>query len=310
MKALNQLSGDELVSETKRLVREELRIGLEVLEHLREVEKRKLYLDRGHSSLFTFCIRELGDSEPQAQRRIDAMRALRDTPAIREKVRAGELNVTSVVQVQRFFRSEKKGGKEYSETERASLFQRVQGLGSREVERELIELSPESALPQERERLISETHTELRLVITEELREKLESLKALYSHRLKDGSSTGELLEILASDALKKAEPKELRADANSKPEQIVAPTLPKVNGSRPSRYIRRAVGRGVRSRDQGSCTYTDPKTGRRCHSRHYLQIDHIQPYSKGGTSEAQNLRLLCGPHNRLAWRRYINKPE
>lgn len=49
--ALVSLSKDELVNETKRLVREELRIGLLVLEHLKEIERRKLYLERKSSIL-------------------------------------------------------------------------------------------------------------------------------------------------------------------------------------------------------------------------------------------------------------------
>lgn len=44
--------------------------------------------------------------------------------------------------------------------------------------------------------------------------------------------------------------------------------------------------------RDSGRC--------RRCESVHELQFDHIIPVAMGGSSEPENLQLLCGPCNRL----------
>ena len=49
---LKQLSNTQLLSETKKLVQKERQINVLVLQHLQEIEKRKLYLDRGFPSLF------------------------------------------------------------------------------------------------------------------------------------------------------------------------------------------------------------------------------------------------------------------
>ena len=65
------------------------------------------------------------------------------------------------------------------------------------------------------------------------------------------------------------------------------------------ARAIPAAIKRAVWERDQGRCSYVDPATGRRCTSRHLLQIDHIRPWASGGGSEAHNLRLLCHAHHR-----------
>ena len=66
---------------------------------------------------------------------------------------------------------------------------------------------------------------------------------------------------------------------------------------------IGRAIPAGVRrrvwQRDQGRCSYEDPGSGRRCGSRHLLQVDHVFPYALGGGAELQNLRLLCFAHHR-----------
>ena len=64
-------------------------------------------------------------------------------------------------------------------------------------------------------------------------------------------------------------------------------------------RAIPTAVKREVWQRDGGRCRYVDPHTGRRCTSRHLLQIDHVLPYGLGGGSDPGNLRLLCHAHHR-----------
>jgi hypothetical protein len=46
-------------------------------------------------------------------------------------------------------------------------------------------------------------------------------------------------------------------------------------------------------------CCATDEKTGRRCNSTKFLQLDHIIPFAQGGANTKENLRWLCGEHNR-----------
>ena len=75
------------------------------------------------------------------------------------------------------------------------------------------------------------------------------------------------------------------------------AAAAPKSRAS--GRAIPAAVKREVWQRDGGRCRYADPHTGRRCTSRHLLQIDHVLPYGLGGGSDPGNLRLLCHAHHR-----------
>ena len=64
-------------------------------------------------------------------------------------------------------------------------------------------------------------------------------------------------------------------------------------------RAIPTAVKREIWQRYEGRCGYIDPRTGRRCASRHLLQVDHVFPYAMGGGTEPDNLRLLCAAHHR-----------
>jgi len=66
------------------------------------------------------------------------------------------------------------------------------------------------------------------------------------------------------------------------------------------SRRIPAAVRDKVYARDKGRCTYVG-RTGKRCGSMQALQIDHIEPFTRGGDNTPSNLRLLCAKHNRLA---------
>ncbi|MEE8326596.1 MAG: HNH endonuclease, partial [candidate division NC10 bacterium] len=43
-------------------------------------------------------------------------------------------------------------------------------------------------------------------------------------------------------------------------------------------------------------CEYT--AAGLRCTARVGLEVDHIEPYAKGGSSGEENLRVLCKGHN------------
>jgi len=62
-------------------------------------------------------------------------------------------------------------------------------------------------------------------------------------------------------------------------------------------RAIPMEVRRAVWKRDGGRCAWTSPD-GRRCGSRHMLELDHIQPAALGGLPTIDNLRVACKPHN------------
>ena len=87
---------------------------------------------------------------------------------------------------------------------------------------------------------------------------------------------------------------KDRRAAAGRTPTHAAPTAKPRASG----RAIPAAVKRQVWQRDGGRCSYVDRETGRRCNSRHMIEIDHILPYALGGGDPA-NSRLLCEAHHR-----------
>lgn len=72
-------------------------------------------------------------------------------------------------------------------------------------------------------------------------------------------------------------------------------------------RRIPAALRRRIWIRDGGCCQFACQKTGRKCASTAFLDIDHRIPLGEGGTDEESNLTLACASHNR---RRPFWKPD
>ena len=117
---LKHIRNDQLLLQTKNLVQKERQINIQVLQHLQEIEKRKLYLDRGFSSLFEYAVKELGYSHSAAYRRIKSMRLCRDIPQAVSKIKTGSLNLTTASQLQTFFEKKKRKDKEEEKTLKTS----------------------------------------------------------------------------------------------------------------------------------------------------------------------------------------------
>ncbi len=336
MSNLRLLSNDSLLTQTRTLVVEERKLTTRILWHLREIEDRRLFAERGYPSLFEMCVREFNYSEATAGRRIAAMRLLRELPELEKKLESGELKIGQVSQIQGFLRAEKRDqGKGYSLQEKRDLIARIEGKSTRETERELISISPQSAGVKERERAISVTETEIRFIADEKLLKKMKRLQELGAHRFGPERRYVDLINWLVDLGLAKLDPESVKAEkkptsVGPAPEKALSVVATRKSGNstheaqtqetplsalkpssslkdstlpKPSRTrtIPAAIKRQVWLRDQGCCTFVDSRSGRKCESRTLIQIDHIHPFALGGRSDdPTNLRLLCFQHNQL----------
>ena len=66
------------------------------------------------------------------------------------------------------------------------------------------------------------------------------------------------------------------------------------------SRYIAPQTRRVTFQKSSGQCSYVDSITGRRCEERKHLEVDHINPFAKGGDHSPENLQILCRAHNMM----------
>lgn len=84
---LEHLSDDELIAGLDAALRGE-RIALtEVVRHLAEFDRRRLYAPLAYPSTFEYCTRKYGLTEAAAYRRIYAARASRKYPVVLDLIR-------------------------------------------------------------------------------------------------------------------------------------------------------------------------------------------------------------------------------
>ena len=103
------LSDRQLQQRLKELTAVEHQLEVVVIDHLRELERRRLYLSWGFSSLFDYVTRELGYSEAAAWRRIKAMRLCGEVEGARARMQDGSLTLNSAALLQNAFdRQERK----------------------------------------------------------------------------------------------------------------------------------------------------------------------------------------------------------
>ena len=298
---LKELTPTELSTQLQTLVSTERKLTTSILWHLHEVERRRLHLDWAYPSLFEYCVSALGYSQSAAFRRISAMRLLKELPEIEESLNSGKLNLTQVTQAQEYFKREVKAGNVLAITEKQTLLRDLVGKSTRECDHVIAARNPELAIPQEKERVLSEELTEIRFVVSKTLMTKIKRLKNLKSH-INPNPTYAELLEMLVDAELKRKEC--VTSKPTPRAPSLPAPSLrgapaPEKNTKPNPRFISAQLKREIRIRDQRKCTYRDPFTGRVCGSTFQVQIDHVIPVAKHGKSASDNLRLLCAHHNR-----------
>ena len=105
---LSRLSDQQLLSRTERLVQQERDHNIAIIDHLREIRERGLYLARGYSSLFQYTVKALRYSEGAAYRRLQTLKLCTSHPELEAQLRSGELTLTTAAQLQTAIDQEEK----------------------------------------------------------------------------------------------------------------------------------------------------------------------------------------------------------
>jgi len=327
VRSLDHLSTPALRRELAAIVVRDRRTTAEMLEYLAEFDARKVYVEDGYASMFTYCVHELHFSEDVAYKRIRAARAARRFPAIHAAVADGRLHLSAIVVLAPHLTPANAGELLIAATHqtktrveqlvaerfpRPDLPVRIQALapptqlapgpvgacaagngdpGPLPAESGL-ELAPGPVVPVPRTKIMATAPQRFALQVTlaQATHDKLRRAQALLAHRIPPGDVAAVLDRAL--DALiQELEKRKYAATDRPRAQARHASANP--------RHIPNAVQRAVQERDQGQCTFVSD-SGRRCCERAGLEFDHIEPVARGGGSNLENLRLRCRAHNQL----------
>ncbi len=256
----------------------------------------------GFASTYDFVTKDLGYEPASAMRRITAALVIREIPEIKEKIADRSLSLSVISQAQSFLRRKAKdSGQKISIEEKVDLYKKLENKSARETEKELFKIAPELCLKfKEKETALSENLTELKFVIDAETKAKMDELKLWMSHQ-NPTMTQAEFFKIMVEKLHGQMAKKKMFADSSG--QKITQSTSDAETGTSAaknrSRNIPSAVKRQVWQRDQGCCQYVNAQTRKKCGSRYQVQFDHVHPFRHLGDHSAENLRLLCGKHNR-----------
>ena len=106
MSKLGDLSNDELIARLRAHVGRGNEWLVRLLAYLGEVDARRLYAEHACPSMWDFCVRRLGMSEGEANRRIAAARVVRRFPLARGYLERAEIHLCAVYELHKHLTEE------------------------------------------------------------------------------------------------------------------------------------------------------------------------------------------------------------
>src|SRR5437660_11233411 len=134
---VESLSASDLRTGTHELVRRSHGVEAQLLVYLGEIEERKVYRDWSFSSMFAFCVCELGFSEDVACNRIAIARAARSMPVILDVLRSGKVHLAGLRSLTPHLTTENQD----------EVLAEAAGKSKREIEELVARLAPKPPVP-------------------------------------------------------------------------------------------------------------------------------------------------------------------
>jgi 5-methylcytosine-specific restriction endonuclease McrA len=266
---ITKLTSTELLIGIKSLTAKERKITSLIIEHLEEIERRKLYCDLKYSSLFKYCVQELGYSEDQACRRINAMRVVKKMPEVKTEIDSGAVTLTTL----NIF-SSAANELELNKKEKSDLMDRFKGKSKRACQAEVDQLrakkgktvKPKPAAIRADQAGTTRVSVSLKDTVVSDLRSLAAEKKMSFEDLLS---------KLITNEKAKSTEKVSAPAKRTHAGKDIGK-----------GRYIPKKVREIVRARADHQCE--------NCGSNHQLQFEHKTPIAIGGKSSAENLALFC----------------
>lgn len=297
MKNFTNFKNFELENNFVELVKSERRITYEILLYIQEIDRRSLHLSLGYSSLFEYLTKKHQYSEGAASRRIGAMKMLKSTPEIAEKVINGNFNLTQLAIAQAaIVKKQKVDNVKISETQKMDLLSKIENQSTVRTQSLLVDALDVDISEKKQLTYGKEETVYLNLKFSKEEFEILKECLSFMSHQAKDYR---ELFLILSKKALKN------KYNLGRSFEKSVGNSKSKNNSKNNSktkiiandRHIPALIRRQVLQRDKHRCQFKG-KDGVICGSQYRLHIHHLKAFAKGGLHTTENLSVRCQAHN------------
>ena len=315
---LGELSDREVLVRVRDAVRDERLATARVIALLTELDRRRLYLGEGCSSLFSYCTQVLRLSEHAAYNRIETARAARRFPAILTLVETGAVTLTTVRLL----------APHLTDANHRDVLEHARHKSKREVEllvatldprpdvpstvrklptfvtpparqspapqtatldplpaRDIVPSVPTAPRPAEMKPLAPERY-KIQFTVSRETYEQVRQAQDLLRHVVPSGD-----VAIIFERALAL-----LIADLERARTGKAAQPRTARQGRKDSRHIPAAVKRRVWQRDSGRCAFNGLHG--RCAETGFLEYHHVVPFAAGGETTASNLELRCRSHN------------
>lgn len=274
---IQKMSNEMLIAILDKRVELESTNEAEMIDFIREVQYRRLYLEFGATSMFDFMTRSHYHYAPVvAQRKLDAAKLMQMFPEVKDHIASNRLNLTQLGMLASAQRQKPIAPKKQRE-----LLEMMCGQTVKNTQALLNEFFEIEVKERDKIRIQRDGSVRAEITFSKVEWEILIRAKDVLSHSIPSGELS-KVITYLSDFTLSKK-------DAASLPSREVKP--------RQSQIVSRAARRYVFQRDK-SCRHRDAD-GRFCESRYQLQVDHIQSKSAGGGNQVENLQLLCGVHNR-----------
>lgn len=297
-----RLSEPELLERLSGAADGERAAAVAFLAHLAEFDRRRLHLEAGYTSIFSYCTGVLRLAEYSASNRIAAARACRRFPVILERLADGSLNLGTLRLL----------APHLEQDNHEALLEAARGRSRRYVEAMVAALAPLPEVPPSIQKLLfapvgaprpsvaplAADRYKVQFTVGETTSEKLRRAQDLLRREIPSGDP-GVIFDRALTLLLEEV--------ARTKLAETTRPRPPQPGDPR-SRHVPAHVKRAVWLRDAGRCAFV-AEGGRRCEARAFLEFHHKEAFGHGGATTAENLSLRCSAHNAHEAERVYGRP-
>lgn len=275
----------------------------EFLALLAECDRRRLHLEQGFHSIFSYCTTVLRQAEYSASNRIAAARACRRFPVVLERLADGSLNLGTLRLIAPYLEQDN----------HEALLDAARGRSRRYVEAMVAALAPMPEVPPSIQKQLvlgpvgaprpavaplAADRYRVQFTVGETTSEKLRRAQDLLRREIPSGDP-GAIFDRALSLLLEDVARRKMAETTNPRPARAPGEA---------SRHVPAHVRRAVWLRDDGRCAFV-ADGGRRCEARAFLEFHHLEPFGHGGETTAENLSLRCSAHNAHEAERVYGRP-